>query len=300
MNTETQSQALAPAHNPFAKSQPEHLNAGTVAVEQARASSEVQAKLFAAKQFPRDQAAAFTRSMDACRRPSLAQVAMYAFPRAGSTISGPSIRLAETLAANWGNLTYGIRELSRKDGVSEMQAFAWDLETNVESVQNFTVKHERDTRNGKVRLTDERDIYELTANMGGRRLRSRILAVLPPDLIDAAIEECRRTLAGDNTTPLIDRIRKMVSAFDKAGVSQALIEKRAGKPVAELLPEDLGDLLSIYQSIKDGMTQAGDWFETAKEQAAGASAAIKAAAAGEPAAKDEGKAAGSNQSRSKR
>lgn len=268
------------AVNPFAKPEAAGVNAGTVMVEQQRASAEVQAKLYSAKAYPRDQAAAYTRAMDACKRPALAAAAMYAFPRGGQTVSGPSIRLAEALAAAWGNIEYGIRELSRKDGVSEMQAFAWDLETNTSTVQNFTVRHERDTKGGKIRLTDERDIYEVTANNGGRRLRARILAVLPGDLVDAAIEECRRTLAGDNTIPLVDRVRKMIAAFDKLGVSQALIEKRAGKPCAELLPEDLGDLLAIHNSIKDGASEAGAWFDTAREQAAGAAAAITAAATG--------------------
>ena len=43
---------------------------------------------------------------------------LHAFPRAGETVSGPSIRLAEMLAAVWGNIEYGIRELSRKEGAS--------------------------------------------------------------------------------------------------------------------------------------------------------------------------------------
>lgn len=264
--------------NPFARGQAGHVNAGTVAIEQARASSEVQAQLFCAKQFPRDQAAAFNRAMEACRRPSLASVAMYAFPRGKETVTGPSIRLAETLAANWGNLEYGIRELSRKDGVSEMQAFCWDVETNVRSVQNFTVRHERDTRAGKVILTDERDIYEMTANLGGRRLRSRIMAILPGDLIEAAIQECRKTMAGDNTVPLVDRVRKMITAFDKLGVPLPLIEKRQGKPVAEFLPEDLVDLTAAHNAIRDGMSSAGEWFGTDKEKTAGTAAAIKAIA----------------------
>lgn len=267
--------AVEVQHNPFSRGVDPSVNAGTVAIEQARASSEVQAQLFCAKQFPRDQAAAFSRCMEACRRPSLAAVAMYAFPRGKETISGPSIRLAETLAANWGNLEYGIRELSLKPGVSEMQAFAWDVETNVRSVQNFTVRHVRDTRDGKRNLIDERDIYEMTANQGGRRLRSRIMAILPGDLIEAAILECRRTLAGDNTVPFIDRVRKMIAVFDKLGVSLALLERKIGKPVKELLPDDLVELIAIHNSINGGMSSASDWFATTPEKETETANAIK-------------------------
>ena len=42
-----------------------------------------------------------------------------------------------------------LRELSRRAGESEMEAYAWDLETNTMSSQKFTVKHIRDTRAGR-------------------------------------------------------------------------------------------------------------------------------------------------------
>ena len=139
--------------NPFARHLPDHLNAGAVAIESERAIAEAQGKLVIAKRYPRDQARAFTAIMDACKRPGLAEEACYSFPRGGQTVSGPSIRLAEMLAANWGNIDYGIRELSRKEGVSEMEAYCWDLETNTMSSQKFTVRHIRDTRGGGVKLT---------------------------------------------------------------------------------------------------------------------------------------------------
>ncbi len=105
--------------NPFAKEVAQHLNAGTVVIESERAIAEAQGKLVIAKRFPRNQALAYANIIDACKRPGLAEEACYSFPRGGEVVSGPAIRLAEMLAANWGNLDYGLRELSRKDGVSE-------------------------------------------------------------------------------------------------------------------------------------------------------------------------------------
>jgi hypothetical protein len=162
--------------------------------------------------------------MQACRRSGLAEDAFWSFPRGRETITGSSIHLARELARVWGNIEYNIRELSRKEGVSEMQAFAWDLQTNTLVTQNFTVRHWRDTKNGGYALTDERDIYELTANQGARRLRSCIFGVLPSDLVRAAEEECKRTLAGSNEEPIKDRVRKMVAGFSKLGVTAAMIE----------------------------------------------------------------------------
>jgi hypothetical protein len=246
--------------NPFAKEVAQHVNAGAVAIESERAIAEAQGKLVIAKRFPRNQALAYANIIDACRRPGLAEEACYSFPRGGEVVSGPAIRLAEMLAANWGNVDYGLRELSRKDGVSEMEAYCWDLESNVMSSQKFTVRHIRDKRGGNVALTDERDIYELTANMGARRLRARILAILPADLVAAAVDQCGKTLATGGDVPIQDRIRKMVVAFKSLGVPAMLIEKRLGHPLDATTGEELADLMKIHNSLRDNMSALTDWF----------------------------------------
>jgi hypothetical protein len=250
-----------PPANPFSRGQlPAHVAAGTVAIESERAIAEAQGKLVIAKKFPRDEAVAFARSMDACRRPLLAGAAVYAYPRSGQTVSGPSIRLAEELARCWGNIEYGIRELSRREGESEMEAYAWDLETNVMTSQKFTVRHMRDKKGGGQMLSDERDIYEITANMGGRRLRARLLAVLPSDLVDAAVENCRKTMAGANTKPIADQVREMTQAFVRFGVTSEMLAARLGHQLDSTMPDELAELREIYTSIKDGQSKTGDWF----------------------------------------
>lgn len=251
--------------NPFQRAGlSEHVHAGTIEIESSRAIAEAQGKLVIAKRFPRNQALAFDEAMQACRRMGLAEDAFWSFPRGRETITGSSIHLARELARVWGNIEYNIRELSRKDGVSEMQAFAWDLQTNTLVTQNFTVRHWRDTKNGGYALTDERDIYELTANQGSRRLRSCIFAVLPSDLISAAEEECRRTLAGNNEDPIKDRVRKLIGAFAKHGVTAAMIEARLGHSLDDVRSEEIAELRSIWNSLRDGATKAGDWFGGSK------------------------------------
>jgi len=142
----------------------------TVQVESDRAQAEVQAAMILARRFPRDPVLALDRILNACTRPALAEGALYCYARGGTDITGPSIRLAEVLAQNWGNLQFGVRELEQRDGESTVEAFAWDIETNVRQVKIFQVKHERHTKQGAKRLTDPRDIYETVANQGARRL----------------------------------------------------------------------------------------------------------------------------------
>lgn len=256
----TKPQAPAVEFNPFAKQGREHVNAGTVSIEESRATAEAMGKLYLAKKFPRDEAQAFEKVMAACRRKSLAESAAYSFKRGDSMVTGPSIRLAETLAAAWGNIDYGIRELAQKDGESEMEAYCHDLESNTYSSQKFTVKHERSTRQGTKKLIDQRDIYENNANLGARRLRARILAVIPADLVESAEEECKKTVIGD-LSKIAERITKMMNEFKKYGVTQAQIEKRIEKNIDKIGGEDLSGLINIYNSMKDGISKAVDWFE---------------------------------------
>lgn len=237
------------------------INVGAVTIESSRAIAEAQGKLIIAKNFPRDEHLAYAKAIEACKRKSLAEKAMYSYPRAGSTISGPSIRLAEELARCWGNIDFGIKELAQKDGESEMQAYCWDMETNTMSSQTFVVAHVRDSRKGQVRLTEQRDIYENNANMAGRRLRARILAVLPPDLVEAAVAECKKTLAGNNDIPISDRINKMVVAFGKFGIKIETIEKRLERKIDTMTNDDISEYIGIYNSLKDGNSTVSDWFD---------------------------------------
>lgn len=242
----------------------EKINQGTVAIEASRAVAEAQGKLLIAKKFPRNETEAFAKAIQSCQRPGLASKAFYSYPRGKETVTGVTIRFAEELARCYGNLDYGIKELSNSDGQSEMQAYCWDLETNTMSLQNFTNKHVRESKYGNTELKSQRDIYELNANMGARRLRSRILAILPPDLVEECIQECRRTLAGDNSTPIIDRINKMVVAFQKIGVSKEQLEKRLNHTVESVTEEELVELTGIYNGIRTKETKVSEWFEQPK------------------------------------
>ena len=259
-----QSTPNMPNMNNGVMAQLDNINQGTVAIEASRAIAEAQGKLVIAKRFPRDEVQAYNRVAQACQRKGIAEKAFYSYNRGGGTVSGPTIRFAEELARCWGNIDYGIKELSQDEGKSEMQAYAWDLETNAQSVQNFTNPHIREVGGKAKILTSQRDIYEINANMGARRLRSRILAILPTDLVDMAITECKKTLAGNNDEPLIDRVKKMVVTFGKIGVTQEQIEKRLGRKVDTMTVDDFTDYIGIYNAIKQGESKIAEWFEAEK------------------------------------
>jgi len=232
-----------------------------VEVAKAKASQEVQAAVFMAKQFPRDYDLAYARIMKACTRKTLASQAVYSYPRGGETVTGPSIRLAEALAQAWGNMQAGIKEIDQRDGVTTMEAYAWDLETNTRISKEFHVKHERHTKRGVNKLTDPRDLYEVAANNGARRMRACILSVIPGDVIEDAVRQCKKTLT-DTGEPLDIRVRNMVNVFEKEfRVTKDQVEKYIGYSSANFDIDDLVNLIGVHKAIKDKVGKREDYFE---------------------------------------
>lgn len=227
-----------------------------------REMEEVKGAIFMARQFPRNVFQSEQRILDACKRPALAETAVYQYPRGGTKVSGPSIRLAEVIAQNWGNIDFGIKELEQREGESVVMSYAWDLETNTRQTKVFTVKHSYKSKGTIKKLDDPRDIYEKIANDGARRLRSCILAVIPGDIIENAVRQCDETLRGNSKGPLKDRIANALKTFkERYKVTQEMIEIRFGYTADSFTEVDYVELIKIFNSLKDGMSKVEDWFD---------------------------------------
>lgn len=254
---------------------PNRIGQGT-AVEQSRAAAEVQAAVVVAQQCPRDLQAAIAEMRQSCQQMTLAERAFFRFPRGGQTVSGASVHLARELARCWGNIQYGLTELRRDDeyGQSEMQAFAWDVQTNSRNSSTFIVPHKRDTKGGGQKLTDLRDIYENNANNGARRVREAIFAILPPWFVEEAKELCNQTLKNGGGKPLDQRIADAIRLFGTIGVTAEQIETKLNRQSAKWTEHDVAQLGVIYKSLQRGEVTIGDEFPqprvTAAEIAQGA------------------------------
>lgn len=238
---------------------------GNVNVEsvKSREMAEVQSQIFLAKQFPRNEVQAEMNIVKACQRLSLAETALYEFPRGNQKITGPSIRLAETIARYWGNINSGIKEVEQRNGESTVVAYAWDMENNTRSEKVFQVKHERYAKGKMNKLTDPRDIYELIANNGTRRLRACILSIIPGEVVDKAVDECKKTLTTGYTEPLKDRLVKALTWLkENYGITQEMVEDRFGYKFDSFTEQDFLKLRTISSSLKDGMAKREDFFNT--------------------------------------
>lgn len=270
--------------NPFGGDRSTPQSTGALQM-QARENTEVMAMAAMAKRFPRDQIKAADKIRNAFTRVSLASKAQYEYARGGTEITGPSIRAAEAISQCWGNMSNGWREVSRSVGpdgvgVSEVEAFSIDFEsTGRESIQ-FVQRHWRDTKRGGYALKDERDVYELLANQAQRRKRACILAQIPGDVTEMAMEQVAVTLvASADVTP--ESVGKVVEAFAEFNVTKEQIEKRIQRRIDAIRPAQVLQLRRIYASLRDDMSEPADWFaiDTPEPASTGIDAVRAAAAA---------------------
>ena len=240
-------------------------------IDEFRAIAEVQASMALAKRFPRDEFAAYTRIMNACKRKSLAESAIYKSqrgkkedPKTGKLVknyvNGPSIRLAEVLANAWGNIDYGYREVGSGPGYTDVEAFAFDKESNSRSCRTFRVAHKRKSGKDLIDLTDPRDVYELVANQASRRIRSCILQIIPGDVTEAALKACAETKE-TGQGPIEDRIRAMLLKFQEFGVTADMLEHRLGHDLSLTTHAEISECINIYNALKDGEARREEFFD---------------------------------------
>lgn len=243
------------------------------AIEQSRAVAEVQGAIFVARQFPRDMNRVYDEMQRLCSSPELAKRAFYKVPNRGE---GPTVHLMRELARVWGNLDYGVKELSRDNKQSEVQAFAWDQEKNTRTTRSFIQPHKRSKGKSTIDLTDLNDIYLGNQNTGARAVRECIQNVLPVDFVEQAKAICQQTLTGANGTgdQLQQNILDGIAAYQSVNVGQAALEQKIGRPFQQWSAQDLASLQVIYRSIQNRETTVADEFPStqvsAAEQALGA------------------------------
>lgn len=252
-------------------------------IEQTRAIAEVLAAIEAANRFPRNEERAIESMRKACASRALAERAFYAVARGEGTASGESIHLARDLARCWTHLNYGTKELARHDdrGVSEIQAYAMDLETLVRVESTFIVPHRKSLKGGQLKIiTDLGQIYENNANAGARRVRECILNVLPYGFVAAAAAACQETLTRMDVKELDTRVAQVIADFARGNIDQAMLEAKVCMPSGTWTAKELVELEILFGSLKRKEISRAEAFP----EAAVTSATIKALA--QPAAPD--------------
>jgi hypothetical protein len=78
--------------------------------------------------------------------------------------------------------------------------------------------------------------------------------------VEAAVDQCEKTLRTKaEVTP--ERIAGLIEKFGVYGITKKQIEQRIQRRIDAITPALLVSLGKIYNSLKDGMSTAADWFE---------------------------------------
>jgi len=229
--------------------------------------AEVDMQITTAKAYPRSIKAFKDEALGmATLDEETASSCMYALPRAGKNIEGPSVRLAEIIASAWGNLRTEARVVGSDTKEITAEATTWDLEKNVamriQSKRRITDKYGR-------RFKD--DMITVTGNAAvSIALRNSIFRVIPRAFTDAIYRAARQVAIGDAMT-LSTRRANAVEGFARMGVVPEKVFELLGRAsIEEITLDDLALLKGFYTAIKDGATSVDEVFN--KEEHAAASA----------------------------
>jgi hypothetical protein len=222
--------------------------------------TELDVQIRTARAFPRSLALFRQRVLSMIRLDeATARSCYYALPRRQRqndgtfkrvTITGPSVRLEEMVAAAYGNLRRGARAVGETPDSVVAQGYAHDLESNNAVVVEV---HRRIVSADGRRYPDE--VVTLTRNAAcAIARRNATFAVVPRSLINPLVDVAMKVAAGDAKT-LTDGRTRALAAFADLGVPvERVLEKLERAGVEDLDLEDLGLLHGLLNAIRDEET----------------------------------------------
>jgi len=242
--------------------------AGKMSADQMQRTQEIFGSIMSAKRFPRDLDSSLFQIKRNCERVSFAKLATFAYEKGKdkngkpNIISGGSIRLAEMLAQCLGNFKYGFRIVSQDEKESKVEAFAWDMEFNTFVSREFVVKHEFRAFGKTKKITDERAVYELVANKAQRRVRACIFEAVPGDVLEEALEMCRKTELEESKKAPEEVRAKIIESFEQFNITGKQLVDYFKRGDSNFTDEEVVTLRSIWRSIKAGDRDVSDFFES--------------------------------------
>lgn len=236
---------------------------GQIVAEESMASlisrSEIEQQIATARRFPRSVKRFRDETLQMVTlSESVAEQCIYALPRDGKTIEGPSARFAEVVASAWGNCRAGARVVDDKGEFVVAQGVFHDLERNV--AITYEVQRRIVGKNGK---RFSADMIGVTANAAcSIALRNAVLKGVPKAFWEDMYAEARKVVMGDAKT-LVNRRAAAVQAFQRHGVTETQLCAKLGVAgIEDVGLEHLVVLKGLLTAIKDGDTTAEEAFST--------------------------------------
>lgn len=191
-----------------------------------------------------------------------AESCIYAIPRDGKIIDGPSIRFAEILLVGWGNYRAATEVTDIGDRFITAEGVFFDLETNgaikAKTMRRIVGKSTAQHPNGK-RFGD--DMIVTTGNAAASiALRNAITRGIPKALWKELFDEAKKVAGGSAQTFGVRR-DKVIKELGIQGATPDQIFALLGvKGVDDLQTEHLVHLRGLQNAIKDGEVLVDEAF----------------------------------------
>jgi hypothetical protein len=236
---------------------PDDGDSDEVSVIQLPAVGEFTDQVSIAKKYPRS-VTRFRKEAESlsCLDEETAGECMYAVPREGKTIEGPSARFAEILLYSWGNSRAEAVVIEEGATHVKAQGTFYDLERNV-AVRKIVSR--RITKRDGRRYSD--DMVGTTGNAAcSIALRNAVFAGIPKAIWKAIYDKSRLASIGRAGT-LTQSRQKALDHFSKMGVAPEKVFALLGVEGIEDIKEDqVITMRGIANAIKDGEATVEETF----------------------------------------
>lgn len=187
-----------------------------------------------------------------------AQECIFALPRGGKPIVGPSIRLAEIIISQWGNCRAATRvvHIDRNEKYVEAEGIFHDLETN--TATSAKVRRRISDKGGKI-YND--DMIIVTGNAAASiAKRNAILGGVPKAVWRRAYEQAEQVIKGTAETLVVTR-EKTMKAYAAFGLTPERVCAMLGVGgIADITLEHMPTLRGTYAALKNGEVTVEELF----------------------------------------
>lgn len=223
----------------------------------ATGGSDIEQQVATAHKYPRDVTKALDKAKRlACMDEETAEEMHYSIPRGGKQIEGPSVRLAEVVAATWGNLRIASRVVEVGEREVTVEGAAIDLENNV-----AVLKETRRRITGKdgSRFNDDM-IAVTTAAASSIAIRNALFSVVPKPFWNQVYAEAAKTINAGKK-PIGQRVEAAVKWFNSRGIAEEQVLALLGKKNrGEIGVDEIRELLGIRNAVSEGSSTLQEVF----------------------------------------
>lgn len=191
-----------------------------------------------------------------------AESCIYAIPRDGKMIDGPSIRFAELLLVGWGNHRSAAEVTAIDEEFIIASGVFFDLETNgaiqAKVMRRITGKPQPNFPKGK---RFSQDMIATTGNAAcSIALRNAILRGIPKALWKDLFDEAKKVAGGSAQTFTARRDKVMKELGIQGATPDQVFGLLGIKGVEDMTTEHLVHLRGLQNAIKDGETTVDEAF----------------------------------------